>query len=48
MSIGSHLLFVCVGSLTVCVIGSKPLASIRDDYCYFDNASQIIRMRRNA
>jgi hypothetical protein len=42
------LLFLCIGSLTVRVIRSKPLASIENAYCEVGTASQIIQMRRNA
>jgi hypothetical protein len=42
------LLFVHVGSLTVRVIRSEPLASIGNTYCYVGTALQIVLMRRNA
>jgi hypothetical protein len=42
------LFFVRVGSMTVYVIGSKPLASIGNTYCYLVKALQIIMMCRDA
>jgi hypothetical protein len=40
--------FLRVSTLTVRAIGSKPLASIGNAYCYLGKDSQIIMMRRNA
>jgi hypothetical protein len=42
------LLFVRVDSIIVHAIACKPLASIRNAYCYLGKASHIIIMRRNA
>jgi hypothetical protein len=45
---GSHLFFVRVGSLIVRAIGGKPLALIRNAYCYLGKASQIVIMHKNS
>jgi hypothetical protein len=45
---GSPLLFIHVVSQTMCVIESKPLAIIRNTYCYLGKALQIVIMYRDA